>query len=103
MHDLDSRREQNPSAACANRSAEIDVLRIHEVALIEQAHGCGVGAPSEQAGAAHPVWVLLLMRERIDASREVRLAARIAQHEPFLAQLVEGADHLTEGQLGAAI
>ena len=61
--------EEHPAAPRADGGAEIDVLRVHEVPLVEQAHGFGVGAPHEQAGAADPVDVARTSRQPLDIAR----------------------------------
>ena len=58
MDDLDVGREQDPPAARADRGAEVDILGVHEIALVEQADGLGVRAPHQQARAADPVGIL---------------------------------------------
>ena len=55
VHDLRRRREEDPAAACAQRGAEVDVLGVEEVALVEQADALRIGARHEQARAADPV------------------------------------------------
>ncbi len=52
---LGRRREEDAAAAAADRGAEVDVLGVEEVPLVEQADGFGVGARDQQAGAADPV------------------------------------------------
>ena len=58
MDDFDVGHEQNPPAARADRGAEVDILGVHEIALVEAADRLRVGAPHQQAGAADPVRVL---------------------------------------------
>ena len=55
MCDLGVGDEQHLAAARADRGAEVDVLRVHEIAFVEQADRLRVGPADQQAGAAHPV------------------------------------------------
>src|ERR671931_2070392 len=55
VDDLDARLEQNSSAARANGGAEIDVLCVHEEALVEKANRLRVVAAHEKARAADPI------------------------------------------------
>src|SRR5687768_8019101 len=59
------RREQHAAAARADRRAEIHILGVEEVALVEQAGRFGVGAMDQQRRAADPVHVTLLRRRSV--------------------------------------
>src|SRR5471030_2856950 len=93
MYYLDLRRKEDFAAARANGGAEVHVLGVHEIALVEPAHGVRVGAPDQQTRAAYPVGILPLPRERLD---------RAALRAPLLEKLVQRADHAPERQLGAS-
>ena len=88
VHDLDGRGEQNMPAARANGGAEIDVLRVHEVALVEQARRLGLAATDEQARSAHPVDLLLAPCQAIDIRRDCRCPVA-SSNQQLLAQLRE--------------
>src|SRR5262245_57086740 len=66
MHDLNLRREKDSPAAGPDCRAEVDFLRVHEVALVEQADGLGVAAPHQERRAADPVRIVPLARHRFD-------------------------------------
>ncbi len=68
-------REQHDAAARAERGAEIHVLRVHEIALVEQADGLGIRAPHQQAGAADPVDAARAPGRRAPRSARFRAAA----------------------------
>src|SRR4051812_4461727 len=55
VYDRRIRAEIDPSAVCTNSGTEIDVLAVHEISLVEEPGGLGVGPPHEQAGSADPV------------------------------------------------
>ena len=71
--------------------AEVHVLGIEKETLVEQPGRFGVGPMDEQAGAADPVGILPLPRQRVDGP---------AARQPLLAQLVQRADHAAERELG---
>ena len=60
----------------ADRGAEVHVLRVHEVSLVEQADGLGVRAADEQARAAHPVDEPLATGEPLDQRRPMATVGR---------------------------
>ena len=64
VHDRDIGGESNAPAACADGGAEINVLGVHEVPLVEEPDGLRISSPYEEARAAHPVGeVLAAMRQ----------------------------------------
>src|SRR5471030_1641213 len=93
MYYLDVRRKEDFAAARANGGAEVHVLGVHEIALVEPAHGIRIDAPDQQTRAADPVGILPLPRERVD---------RAALRAPLLEKLVQWPDHASERQLGAS-
>src|SRR6266446_5258407 len=103
MYNLHRRRKQNPSAPGANRGAEIDVLGIYEVALVDQAHRFRIRAPDQQTRAADPVGRTRPARHLLHDARHEPQSPRLALNEDFLPELVEGADHAPKGQFGAAV
>ena len=66
MHDLDVWRKQDPPTTGAQCRAEVHVLRVHEVPLVEAADRLRVGAPHEEARAADPIRILPAARELFD-------------------------------------
>ena len=58
VDDFDVGCEQDPAAAGADRGAEVDVFRVHEIALVKPADGLRVAPPHQQARAADPVGIL---------------------------------------------
>src|SRR5687767_12966936 len=68
MGDNDVGVEEDLSAAGAESDAEIDVLCVHEIALVEQADGFEVLPPGKQAGAADPLALAAGARPLLDAS-----------------------------------
>src|SRR5436190_242573 len=87
VDDLHVGREQHPAAPAPDRGAEIHVLRVHEIPFVEQADRLGITPPHEQTGAAHPVGVATLPRERLDVG---------ATYRPLLPPFVQRTDHPAE-------
>ena len=103
MCDPGRRREQDPAAARAQRRAEVDVLFIHEVPLVEQARFKGRVAAGEEAGAAHPVHLALARDQSIDIAPCARGSAGRPAHPPPLRQLGQRREHRPVGDLGPAV
>src|SRR5262249_12119124 len=78
-----------------DRSAEVDVLGVHEEPFVEEADRFGVRAPYEQARAAHPIRRMAAARQSIDEYRTL-----VANP---LSQLVEGSDHPAVRQFRTAV
>src|SRR6188474_1451547 len=93
VDDLGGRREVHLAAIRAYRRAEVHVLAVHEVPLIEQPRGLGMAPPDEEAGGGHP----------IDFTHTSRLClqrrGRRPPDEQFLAQFGERPDHPAERKL----
>ena len=100
MNHLRRRRKQHMAPASADRRAEIDVLQVHEVALVEEANRVGVAPPDQQAGPADPIGEVLSSRRRLDGWRADARLRRVTAHQDLLPQLVEWAHHAAERQLG---
>ena len=102
MHDLGVGREEHPSSASPDRRAEVDVLRVHEVPLVEQSGRLRVCSPYEQARAADPVDLARTASQAGDIRAEERHAAIVPGDEQLLPELRQRADHRAERQLRAA-
>src|SRR5437763_13233237 len=99
MDDFGGGCKEDAPTTGSDGCAEVDVLRVHEIALVEQADRFGVSAPNEQAGAADPVGEVLAARERVDERRRAGFAALMAAHQTLLPQLVDRTDHPAKRQL----
>jgi hypothetical protein len=97
------RREADPAAAGAQRGAEVDVLEVHEIALVDEADRLGGVAPDQQARAGDPVRPGRRARAAIDLRERLAVAARRGREEALLPPLGEGPDHCAGRQLGAAV
>ena len=95
-----SRHEEDRAAAARKRDAEVDVLRVHEIALVEQAHRLEVVAPhSRQAPLTHSRSPAVA-RPALDPPRRPTPTPRsIERADDLLPQLAERADRPAEGQL----
>ena len=92
MCDFDCRSEEDASSPGPDCRAEIDVFQVHEVALVHQANGHGLGPAHQQARPCHPIRVPLALRISID----------VASRDPLLANLRERRHHRAERQLGSS-
>src|SRR5690348_4143793 len=61
-------REEHPSSPLPQRRADVHVLGVHEIALVEKAYGLQVRTPDQQAGAADPIHLALAPREAFDVA-----------------------------------
>src|SRR5882672_2242416 len=102
MDDLGGGPEHDLAPSRAHGRAEIDVLGVHEEALVHQADGFRVRAAYQHARAADPVHVPLVPRDRLDIGRDWAAVAASAD-EQLLPELGERRDHAAERELGAAI
>jgi hypothetical protein len=84
VHDLDVRREENPPAARAYGRAKVDILRVHEVALVEKANGFRIDSSNEETRAAHPVRIGFDARRCVDTFLNATVAPIQAADEPAL-------------------
>ena len=78
MRDGDVRGIQDVMPRGAQGRAEVHVLAVHEIALVEQPDLLGGRPAHEQAGAAHPVHELLPGHVGLDAVAHRRLVRRSA-------------------------
>src|SRR5262245_55303677 len=87
MHDLRERGEKDPAAARAERGAQVHVLFVKEVTLVERP-ACRSGlAADEQTGAADPVDLALARHQTGHVPPGDRAGARsraLAKHLPRL-------------------
>ena len=103
MHDLGSRREENPAAARAQRRTEIHVLLVHEIALVEQPRiQCRLPA-DEQARAGHPVHVPLTRNEPADVPRASSAAPSGGGNTHALHELAPRRQHRAERHFRPAV
>src|SRR5262245_46582376 len=96
VNDCDFGRESDPSTARPDRRAKVDVLRVHEVALVQQADSLGVSAPNQQACAADPIRKARPPCHPLDRFRDQRDSAVVSAHQDLLSKLVERTDHRTD-------
>src|SRR5438552_12229056 len=92
VHDLDRRGEKDAASPGSNGGAEIDVLRVHEVALVEQTDRFRIRPANEKTRAADPVGKLLPARHLFDALRGRRVPPLVRAQKAPLAHLVERRD-----------
>src|SRR5947207_1400887 len=91
VDDLGRGGEKHLPSTAADRRAEVHVLQIHEIALVQQAHFLRGITANEQARTRYPVHVTFTPGQRF----------RGARHE-LLAQLRDRRNHASPGQLGMA-
>ncbi len=93
---LDSRREQDTAAAGPDGRTEVDVLRIHEVTLVQEADSLGIGSAHEQTGATDPIGPLLSPRHLLDPPRYDWIPPFVTANQSTLPQLAEKRQHRAE-------
>jgi hypothetical protein len=102
MNDFCRGTEEDTPPTCANRGAEVDILRVHEKPLVHQPDRFSIGASHEEAGAADPVHFLWLARERLDI-RADRPGLSAALDQKPLSELRKGRQHPAKGKLHASV
>src|SRR5262249_41644484 len=96
VHDLNARGEENSPATGSKRGAEVDGLFVHEISLVQESGGDGVGPTHHQTCARHPVWRALDPRHSFDHPRNEADTSIVAADEQLLFELAKGAEHRTK-------
>src|SRR2546428_10626154 len=84
MYNFNIRNEKNSPPSPADRGTEVDVFRVHEVSLVEQADRFSIAAAHEQTGAAHPVRRLFAARRLLHQSQRQWPMPRLSTHQQLL-------------------
>ena len=95
MPEGDVRREQHISAVSAESQAEVHILHIEEVALVEAADGPEIRTPHEHAGAAGA-------RDRLEPGWQRRASQVVARSRKDQAEPEPPADRGERGQFHLA-
>src|SRR4051794_574339 len=81
VNDAGGRLEPDLPPLRAYGRAQVDVLRVHEEALVEQAYGLQIAPAGQQAGTGHPVHLPWLTGHPLDHRGEQGPAPIVAGDE----------------------
>ncbi len=95
MRDFDRRSEEDSSAPRADGEAKVDVLQVHEVALVEKADRVRIIPSNEQARAGDPVGIALAPGERIHVAHRSQLALDVLAQQ--VVAVCAGAEQTVDG------
>src|SRR5262245_17643612 len=87
VDNFDVGRETNCPSPRADRGAEVDIFRVHEVALVQQPDGLRILSPDEQTCASHPSGSLGAARGAVDERGNDRRAGNLTAKHHFLSKL----------------